>query len=78
MSGYTYVPHSAIKKEFFKPTDTQTVCGVKGTAHYYTIQVGETKITDACWYYPVCSRNAKAIENWVGFYEHDGVTVTRK
>jgi uncharacterized protein (DUF427 family) len=47
VSGYVYVPHDAIAKEYFKPSDTTTVCGAKGTANYYNISVDGKEFKDA-------------------------------
>ncbi|NNE56109.1 MAG: DUF427 domain-containing protein, partial [Flavobacteriales bacterium] len=39
IEGNHYFPHDAIKKEYFKSSDTHTVCPWKGTASYYTLEV---------------------------------------
>ena len=52
VEGNHYFPEDAIKKEFFVPSETHTVCGWKGTASYYDVVVdGETN-KDAAWFYP--------------------------
>ncbi len=70
-----YFPASAIKKEFFKESDTHTVCPWKGTASYYTVEVDGERNKDAAWYYPKTSELAKNIEGYVAFWK--GVKVEK-
>uniref|UniRef100_UPI00404A653F DUF427 domain-containing protein n=1 Tax=Fulvivirga sp. TaxID=1931237 RepID=UPI00404A653F len=75
IEGNHYFPADTIKKEYFRPSDTHTVCPWKGTASYYTVDVdGETN-KDAAWYYPETSDLAKAIKGYVAFWK--GVEVTK-
>ena len=74
VEGNHYFPADSINKEYFKPSETNTVCGWKGTASYYNVEVdGETN-TDAAWYYPDAKDAAQEIENHVAFWK--GVEVT--
>ena len=75
IEGNHYFPHDSIKKEFFKPSNTNTVCPWKGTASYYTIKVDGNENIDAAWYYPEVSDLAKGIKNRVAFWK--GVTVEK-
>lgn len=69
VEGNHYFPADSINKEYFKPSETNTVCGWKGTASYYSLEVdGETN-TDAAWYYPKPKDAAKEIENHVAFWK---------
>ncbi|MBC3845326.1 DUF427 domain-containing protein [Winogradskyella echinorum] len=63
-----YFPHDSINKEFFKPSETHTVCPWKGTASYYTITVDGKENVDAAWFYPEVSDLAKGIKNRVSFW----------
>jgi len=36
-------------REYLKPSKTTTVCGWKGTASYYTVDVNGSEIKDAAW-----------------------------
>ncbi len=68
IEGNYYFPESSLKKEYFKPSDYQTVCPWKGTASYYSIEVdGETN-ESAVWYYPEPKDAAKAIKDRVAFW----------
>jgi uncharacterized protein (DUF427 family) len=75
VEGNHYFPPSAIRREFFKPSDTHTVCGWKGTASYYTIEVNGQQNPDAAWYYPDPKAAVKEIAGYVAFRK--GVTVDR-
>ena len=63
-----YFPHESIKQEFFKLSETHTVCPWKGTAWYYSVEVDGKENTDAAWFYPEVSELAKGIKNRVGFW----------
>ncbi|GAA5878061.1 hypothetical protein JCM3774_006469 [Rhodotorula dairenensis] len=66
-----YSPPNDIKKEYFQPSETHTVCPWKGTASYYTVKIGSEVIPDAAWYYPDCKEGkAKEIEGYVAFYKN--------
>ncbi|AWM41055.1 hypothetical protein GobsT_03470 [Gemmata obscuriglobus] len=69
VEGNHYFPASAIRAEFFKPSATHTVCGWKGTASYYTIEVNGQQNPDAAWYYPEPKDAAKEIAGRVAFWK---------
>lgn len=74
VEGNHYFPADSIKEEYFKPSETNTVCGWKGTASYYNVEVDGDTNADAAWYYPEPKDAAKEIENHVAFWK--GVEVT--
>jgi len=74
VEGNQYFPADAIKREYFKPSETHTVCPWKGTASYYTVEVNGARNPDAAWYYPQTKDAAKNIEGYVAFWK--GVEVT--
>ncbi|MFQ3593174.1 MAG: DUF427 domain-containing protein [Gemmataceae bacterium] len=74
VEGNHYFPPDAIRKEYFKPSTTTTVCGWKGTANYYTIEVDGKQNVDAAWYYANPKDAAKQIAGYIAFWR--GVTVT--
>lgn len=74
VEGNHYFPEGSIKKEFFTPSETHTVCGWKGTASYYDVVVNDETNKDAAWFYPETKTDAKNIENYVAFWK--GVEVT--
>jgi uncharacterized protein (DUF427 family) len=67
IEGNHYFPGGAIRTEYFKPTATHTICGWKGTASYYTIEVDGKQNADAAWYYPKPKDAAKQIAGYVAF-----------
>jgi len=73
VEGNHYFPPSALRMEYFKPSGTQTVCGWKGTASYYTIEVNGRQNPDAAWYYAEPKDAAKNIAGYVAFWK--GVAV---
>lgn len=68
IEGNHYFPPETVKSEFFKPSETHTVCPWKGTASYYNIEVAGKSNADAAWYYPQISDMAKDIEGYVAFW----------
>lgn len=74
VEGNHYFPAHTIKREFFKPSETHTVCPWKGTASYYTLEVNGSTNPDAAWYYPDPKDAAKEIANHVAFWK--GVIVS--
>lgn len=75
VEGNIYFPPDTIRREYFKPSDTHTVCSWKGTASYYTLAVDGQENQDAAWYYPQTKPAAKNIEGYVAFWR--GVTVEK-
>jgi uncharacterized protein (DUF427 family) len=75
VEGNVYFPPDALRRELFKPSDTHTVCGWKGTASYYTVVVDGQENKDAAWYYPDPKPAAANIKDHVAFWR--GVTVER-
>ncbi len=69
VEGNHYFPPSAIRREFFEESDTQSVCGWKGTAHYYSVVVDGQKNTDAAWYYPDPKPQADSIRDHIAFWK---------
>ncbi|MGH9800367.1 MAG: DUF427 domain-containing protein [Blastocatellia bacterium] len=69
VEGNHYFPASAIKQEFFQPSETHTVCGWKGTASYYDVAVNGQVNKDAAWFYPDAKEAAKNIEGYVAFWK---------
>ncbi len=74
VDGNPYFPIESIKKEYFKESDSQTLCPWKGKASYYTLDVNGADNKDAAWYYPEASDLAKKIEGYVAFWKSVEVT----
>lgn len=68
VEGNYYFPPDSINKQFFKKSDTTSLCPWKGTARYYHIEVDGKTIEDAVWYYPEPKEAASAIKDHVAFW----------
>jgi len=75
VEGNVYFPPETIKREFFKPSQTHTICPWKGTASYYTVEVDGKANKDAAWYYPETKEAANNIKGYIAFWR--GVTVEK-
>ena len=69
VEGNHYFPDDSTNKEFFKQSETHTVCGWKGTASYYDVVANGKTNKDAAWFYPTPKDDAKEIENHVAFWK---------
>lgn len=69
VEGNAYFPPDSINRDYFKESDTHSVCPWKGLASYYTIEVDGQVNPDAAWYYPAASDAAKIIEGYVAFWK---------
>ena len=83
VEGNHYFPPSAIHREYFKASETHSVCPWKGTASYYTVEVNGKQNADAAWYYPdpmpAAARVKDRIAFWHGVkFEADDAGVNRK
>ena len=68
-----YFPADSLKQEYFKPSNTHTVCPWKGTASYYDVIVDDQINAGAAWYYADPKSAAAEIRGRVAFWR--GVTV---
>ncbi len=69
IEGNHYFSSDAINKEFFRASETHTVCPWKGTASYYDVVAGGETNKAAAWFYPSPKAEAKEIENYVAFWK---------
>ncbi len=68
IEGSFYFPKSALKMDYFKPSETHTICHWKGTASYYSLVVDGQQNQDAAWYYDDPKPAAAAIKDRVAFW----------
>ncbi len=68
VEGNQYFPPDSIRREYFRESETHTVCPWKGTASYYDLVVGGELNKDAAWYYPQPKDAAKEIKDRVAFW----------
>ena len=69
VEGNHYFPLESVRQEFLRPSDTHTVCPWKGTASYYTLEVGGARNPDAAWFYPEPKDAAQQIRGRVAFWK---------
>ncbi len=74
VEGNHYFPPESLRREYFEPSATTSVCGWKGTANYYSLNVAGQRNPDAAWYYPEPKPAAAEIAGRVAFWR--GVRVT--
>ena len=73
VEGNHYFPPQALDQKYIIKSNHQTVCGWKGTASYYHIEVDGVQNPNAAWYYPDPKPEAAKIKDHVAFWK--GVTV---
>lgn len=69
VEGNHYFPAGALNTEYFQDSDPHTVCGWKGLASYYTVEVDGAKNPDAAWYYPDPKPEAEQVRDRVAFWK---------
>ncbi len=68
VEGNHYFPPDALNKEFLSSSERTTVCGWKGTANYYDVEVDGEINPAAAWYYATPSEAANQIKGYVAFW----------
>ncbi len=68
VEGNHYFPAESVAKKHLRSSATTTVCPWKGTAHYYSVAVGDDENRDAAWYYPAPKEAAANIKDHVAFW----------
>ena len=74
VEGNHYFPREDVDSQYLRESDHTSVCGWKGTARYYSIEVNGEVNTDAAWYYPEPKAAASEITGYVAFWK--GVEVS--
>ena len=69
VEGNAYFPASALDRAFVAESAHTSQCPWKGTAHYYTLQVGGMENRDAAWYYAAPKPAAADIRGRVAFWK---------
>jgi uncharacterized protein (DUF427 family) len=63
-----YLPRMDVRQDVLVPSTTTTQCPYKGTAHYYSVKLGDTLHHDVIWYYPFPIPECPKIANLLAFY----------
>ena len=69
VEGNHYFPPDSVHREYLVNSDHQTTCAWKGTAHYYSVKVGDNINRNAAWYYPEPKEAAKQIAGYIAFWK---------
>ena len=73
VEGNHYFPRESVDDSFLVESDHTTVCGWKGTASYFSLNVDGELNKDAAWYYAEPKDAASEIAGRVAFWK--GVSV---
>jgi len=69
VEGNHYFPPDSLRRQYFRDSGAHTVCGWKGTASYYDVEVDEKLNERAAWYYPDPKLEATKIQGFVAFWK---------
>ena len=69
IEGNHYFPPDSVQMDYFKSSDTNSVCPWKGTASYYSIEIDGDRNEDAAWYYPEPKDAAAEISGYIAFWK---------
>lgn len=69
VEGNQYFPRDSVRSEFFRSSDTHTVCPWKGTASYHHLEVNGQRNSDAAWFYPDPKPAASQIKDYIAFWK---------
>lgn len=69
IEGNNYFPFESINKKFFRESDTNTVCPMKGTAYFLDINVEGWVNLDAAWYYPQANKFYSILKGRISFWK---------
>jgi len=69
VEGSHYFPIEAVDQSLLVPSETTSFCPWKGTASYYTLNVGGAENRDAVWYYADPKPAAAEIKGRVAFWK---------
>lgn len=68
VEGNVYFPEASLKREYFIPSTTTSLCPRKGQARYMSLLIDGQDNLDAAWYYPDPMPIARKIKGYVAFW----------
>ena len=68
VEGNHYFPRDSVRSEFLRDRATTSVCGWKGTANYFSLEVDGKVNSDAAWCYADPKDAAAEIKDHVAFW----------
>jgi uncharacterized protein (DUF427 family) len=69
VEGNHYFPLASVNARLLEKSDHTSVCPWKGTANYYTLNVGGERNPNAAWYYAEPKDAARQIKGRVAFWK---------
>ena len=69
VEGNLYFPPDAVDRRYLRHSTHHTTCPWKGDASYYHIEVDGNTNSDAAWYYPEPTPEARRIKDYVAFWK---------
>lgn len=69
VEGNHYFSPESLHREYFRESETRSVCHWKGTARYYSLMVDGKENADAAWYYLEPKQAASKIAGKVAFWK---------
>ncbi len=63
-----YIPKTDVRLDMLQPVDHQTRCPYKGTASYYTVNIGGDTLENIVWTYPFPNTEVLEIKDLVAFF----------
>ena len=67
VDGNRYFPASALRREYFTPSSTKSLCPWKGIASYCSVTVNGATNADAAWTYRHPLPPARKLKNQIAF-----------
>ncbi len=69
VEGNAYFPEASLDRALITPSAHTSVCGWKGTANYYSLQVAGKTNPDSVWYYAEPKPAAEQVNGRVAFWK---------
>jgi uncharacterized protein (DUF427 family) len=63
-----YLPKTDVRLDLLEASDLKTDCPYKGTASYYSVDVGGSRHENVVWWYPQPVQESSGIAGYVSFY----------